>query len=98
MKVTAHLHYSKNAWDAEGCFQLWPCILEFNKDKMFIKTLELEIEDTIIPTKEEITHWLITGLRKEKEAILADTHMKVYKIDEQIQELLCLPAPAQPEE
>ena len=90
MKVTAHLHYTKESWQETGEFALWPCKIEHDKHKMFIKTLELEVPDVGVPSDEEITHWLITGLRKEKEEILAATHIKVKEIDEQIQQLLCI--------
>ena len=100
MKVTAHLHYCKNSWDEEDKFELWPCKFDeqYNKDKMFIKTIEVEVEDTEVPTQEELTHWLVTGLRKQKETIQAETHQKIAALDEQIQQLLCLPAPAPQDE
>lgn len=91
MKITAHLHYSKNYTGNK--FELWPCKIETGTNNMFIKTLELDIPDVGIPTQEEITSWLVTGLRKEKETVLAETHAKIAKIDDQIQQLLCLPAP-----
>jgi len=92
MKVTAHLTYSKN-WD-KAQFELWPCKFDNVNDltHMYIKTIEIEVEDTEVPTQEELTHWLVTGLRKQKETIQAETHQKIAALDEQIQQLLCLPA------
>lgn len=90
MLVTAYLHYVKCTYMPEGEFQLWPCQIDWDKEKMFIKKVELEIPDIDIPTQEEINSYLITGLRKEKEQVLSAAHMKVKAIDEQIQQLLCL--------
>lgn len=93
MLVEAHLHYVKYGWLPEGKFELWPCKIEWDKEKMFIKTVEIEVEETAVPSKEEITEWLITGLRKEIKEILADSFVKVSKLEDQIQQLLYLPAP-----
>lgn len=98
MKVIAHLHYVKASYMEEGEFQLWPCKIEWDKEKMFLKTMEIDIEETDIPSQEEINQYLITGLKKEKEALLAKCHIEVTKIEDQIQQLLCLPAPSYKQE
>src|SRR3990167_6804637 len=90
MLVTAYLHYTKHSYDLKGRFELWPCKIEWDKEKMFIKEVVVSVEDTNIPTQEEINQYLVTGLKKEKENILAETHVKVAKINEQIQNLLCI--------
>ena len=90
MKIAAHLHYSKD-YTGKGKFELWPCKIDTGTDHMFIKTIEVDVEEVGVPTQDEVNHWLVTGLRKEKETLLADTHAKVSRIDNQIQQLLCLP-------
>lgn len=92
MKVKMYLHWTKDYLFPEGKFELWPIEMTSCPDKMFLEEMEVEVPDTAAPTQEEITTWLVTKLRKQKEAILAETHMQVSKIEEQIQQLLCLPS------
>lgn len=93
MLIETHLHYTKSYYfSLEGRFEFWPCKIEGDKDKMFIQTLMMEVDDSILPSPEEINHYLITGLRKQKEELQAETHRKIMDIEEQIQKLLALPA------
>lgn len=98
MKVIAHLHYVKESYMPEGRFELWPCKIEWSKEKIFLKTIEIEIEETGILSQEEINQYLITELKKKKENLLVECHIKVLNIEDQIQQLLYLPAPSYKQE
>ena len=97
MKVHAFLHYEHSPWDEACMFKLYPFNMS-NADKSLILMgeVEAEVPDTEVPSKLEITTKIIATLKEEKQQILSDTHDKVARIDQQIQELLCLPNMAEP--
>jgi hypothetical protein len=57
---------------------------------MLIGEVEAIVPDVEPPSKEVITNMLVAGLQKDKQDLLAETHMKVQVIEEKIQQLLCI--------
>ena len=91
MKVKAFLHYEIAPFVGQPKFKLYPFYMsDADTGQILICEVEAEVPDCEPPSKEFCTQRVVDGLKKDKEAILAETHMRVKAIDERIQKLLCL--------
>lgn len=70
----------------QGKFGLWDCDVS-GQDRILISTQNVTIN---LPKELDLKEKLLESLESEKSRLLADTHMKVKEIQEQINELLCL--------
>lgn len=58
--------------------------------RIFLCEHEVEVPDVLPLPEAEIKDIMVTGLRQEAKDLQAETHMKLVKIEEQIQQLLCI--------
>ena len=61
-----------------------------DKDCLFLKSVEVEIEDITAPSREHVAKAKVASLRADRNAIMADTQKKLNAIDDKIQQLSCL--------
>lgn len=89
MKVTVKgfLHWRKYAWEETPDFVILSHKIESDPDYVYIGDHELEAE---IPDDFDPIPGKIEVLRKEKQRIQAEAHVKAENIEAQIQELLCI--------
>jgi hypothetical protein len=94
MKIKIYLYHEEWSYSDEA--KVVPWHIKFDDEisasriRLFIKEVEVEIPDVKPFEKEAITKRMVNGLEKEKEAIQAETHIKLKAIDDRIQQLLCI--------
>ena len=62
----------------------------FMSERVFLKEEEADIPDCAEPSRDEINAELVKNLKAQKSEILAETHQKIARIDDKINQLLCL--------
>jgi len=89
MKVTVKgfVYHQKYSWDDEVRYVFFSSDEMGDVDRVLIGpySFDLEIPDNFDPTPIKINN-----LRKEKQRIQAEAHVKAENIERQIQELLCI--------
>lgn len=89
MKVTINgfVYHRQYSWEDKASYEFFSSEMMCDADRVLVlpHSIEVDIPDdfTPIPGKIEI-------LRKEKQRILAQAHVKAENIEAQIQELLCI--------
>lgn len=89
MKVHAFLHYRSGNCIREPGFVVYPFDMS-STDIILVGEVDVEAPDFAAPSQEFITGRLVDSLKKEKEKVLAETHIKVKRIDDHIQQLLSI--------
>jgi hypothetical protein len=84
IKITAHVHYSKWHWEDKGEYQIFPCKLEDDKQRVYIGEQELEID---VPNDFDPRGQQIAALEKEKQKVMADYQKTVTDINNRINNL-----------
>ncbi len=59
-------------------------------NRVFIKSETVEIPNCPTPSQVEINRELVAGLKNEKSSLLAETHQKIARLDDMINQLLCM--------
>lgn len=87
VKTTAHIHYLKLDWEAEGRFD----ILSFKADddiyRTYVGEQEIEIE---VPENYDPRAQKIVALEKQKQKVMAEYQKTVTEINERINKLQAL--------
>ena len=89
IKIIAHIHYSKWHWENEGEYQIFPCKLEDDKQRIYIGEQEIEIE---VPDDFDPREKQIAALEKEKQKVMADYQKTVTEINNRINNLKAITA------
>jgi hypothetical protein len=96
MKITLYFYHEQWTYDIEGKISAYS--FEMPEDvtgprlRLFMGAHEVDVPDIDLLPESEIKHVMVKGLRKQKEELQAETHVKLQKIDDQIQQLLCIEA------
>lgn len=81
LKVTAHIHFVKYAWETEGEFQLFSVKLDDSDYRTYVSNQEIEIE---VPDNYDPRAQQIAALEKQKQKVMADFQKSVAEINERI--------------
>jgi hypothetical protein len=87
IKLTAHIHFVKYAWENEGEFQLFSVKLDDTDYRTFVNEQEIEIE---VPENYDPRAQQIAALEKQKQKVMADFQQSVTDINERIRNLQAL--------
>lgn len=93
MKVKLYIYWQVNEWSKSGGeFDIWghELNLKIFDDRIFVGAVDVEIPDFKIPSKEIIAKQVTDSLQAQKREILADTQIKINRIDDQIRQLAAL--------
>jgi len=60
-------------------------------ERVFIQELDVEVPDCEVPDRQTLNTKMAAILEEQKATILAETHIKVKRLDEKISQLLALP-------
>ena len=96
MKINLYYFWTHPFCVSEGHVEVstidWRSSPACMKERVFIKEEEIEIPDCAQQTRNRINSKLVDNLKAEKAELLAETHLRVSKIDEKINQLLYLEA------
>jgi len=84
VKVTAHIHYNKYAWETEGKFEVFSFKFDDDSNRTYVGEQEIEIE---VPDNYDPRAQQIAALQKQKQKVMADFQVTVDQINRQISEL-----------
>lgn len=89
MQVFLNVYWKQYDWEDEGRIfvsSFGPNITA-DKSHMFLREMEVTIPDMEAPSRDQVARMKVVALESERQTILAETHQKVAKIDEQIRQL-----------
>lgn len=91
MKKTIYIQAEKYTWESEFKIALNTFHSKSSENAIVIDIDQVEV-DIDVPgfTQEQFTNGHVEQLRKIKEELKADTHMKIQSLDDQIESLLAL--------
>jgi hypothetical protein len=95
MKATLHFFWQQYDWeDVGGLFAVSgndkiPEVYE-NKDRIFLRTVEIDVPNIEEPTRDQIARAKVAALKTERQAIMAESQMKLNAIDDKIKQLSCI--------
>jgi hypothetical protein len=87
MKMTAHIHFVKYAFQKEGEFQLFSHKLDDAEFRTYVCSQEIEID---VPADYDPRAQQIAALEKQKQEAMADFQKSVDDINERISKLQAL--------
>jgi len=87
VKTTAHIHYLKYDWDAEGNFEVFSFKANEDGTRTFVCSQEIEIE---VPDDYDPRGQKIAALEKQKQNVMAEYQKTVTEINERINKLQAL--------
>lgn len=94
MKIKLYLYHEQWSWESEPTIIAWhmkvPDETTGSKLRIFLCEHEVEVLDVFPLPEAEIKSIMVTGLRQEAKDLQAETHVKLAKIEEKIQQLLCI--------
>ena len=94
MKLKLYLYHQQWTFDKEGEIAVFSFKMDDDTTgprlRIFIGEYDVEIPDVEVPDEAEIKQIMVGGLRKQKETLQAETHVKLKEIDDKIQQLLCI--------
>lgn len=86
--IKAFLRWHKYGWKEIPDFHLYPSDMSSaGPEYVLIKEMDVDVE---VPDNFDPVPAQVEALKKEKQKILADAHVKAENIEEQIQRLLCI--------
>lgn len=89
IKIMAHVHYQKYAWQEKGEYRLASFKLDDSAERTYVGEQEIEID---IPEDYDPRAQQVAALEKQKQKVMADYHKSVMEINERINKLLALEA------
>ena len=89
IKIMAHVHYQKYAWQEKGEYRLASFKLDDSAERTYVGEQEIEID---IPEDYDPRAQQVAALEKQKQKVMADYHKSVMEINERIGKLLALEA------
>lgn len=89
IKIMAHVHYQKYAWQEKGEYRLASFKLDDSAERTYVGEQEIEID---IPEDYDPRAQQIAALEKQKQKVMADYHKSVMEINDRINKLLALEA------
>lgn len=84
VKTTAHIHYFKYDWDAEGKFEVLSFKADDDNCRTYVGQQEIEIE---VPDDYDPRAQKIAALEKQKQKVMAEYQKTVIEINERISKL-----------
>lgn len=87
VKTTAHIHYIKYDWDAEGKFEVLSFKADDDNYRTYVGQQEIEIE---VPDDYDPRAQKIAALEKQKQNVMAEYQKTVTEINERINKLQAL--------
>lgn len=94
MKIKLFLNYERWTFEDEGAIRAWDIKLEkqINDTKIIIPlgSCEVEVPDFAIPSENEIKGAVVGGLRELIQKEQAESFLKIKKLEDKINQLLCL--------
>ena len=100
MKIKLYFYHEQWTFDKEGTITAWHCDMPEDltgpRLRIFLCEHEVEVPDVELLPESEIKHIMVKGLRQQKADLQAETHVKLQKIDDQIQQLLCIEMAKEP--
>jgi len=89
IKIMAHVHYQKYAWQEKGEYRLASFKLDDSAERTYVGEQEIDIE---VPDNYDPRAQQIAALEALKQKVMADYHKSVMEINERIGKLLALEA------
>jgi hypothetical protein len=89
IKIMAHVHYQKYAWQEKGEYRLASFKLDDSAERTYVGEQEIEID---IPEDYDPRAQQVAALEKQKQKVMADYHKSVMEINDRINKLLALEA------
>ena len=93
MKIKLYYYWQEAQWlEGGGRIDIWTRELSgaLMDDRVFLKSVEIEVPDCEAPSRETIVEKVVAGLQAQKQELLAETHQKVAKIEDRIREISCI--------
>ena len=91
MNLHAYIFYNAPNWAHDEPFlSAWPCDVGNDEGRFFIGEMDFNVDGLTIPTQAEITATMIDKIKKQIEKIKADSFVEIQKLEEKIQNLLCI--------
>lgn len=94
MKIKLYFYHEQWLFEDTPTITAWhvkiPEELTGSRLRIFLCEHEVEVPDVIPLPEAEVKSIMVSGLRQEAKDLQAETHMKLAKIEEKIQQLLCL--------
>ena len=87
IKLTAHIHYLKWAWEEKGQFEVFSMQLDDSECRTYVGEQEIKIE---VPDNYDPRAQQIAALEKQKQKVMADFQKSVEEINERINNLQAL--------
>jgi len=84
IKLTAHIHFQKWAWEDKGEFEIWFTKLDDDDHRTYVGSQEVEVE---VPDDYDPRAQQVVALEKKKQKAMADYQRTVDEINEQISKL-----------
>jgi hypothetical protein len=89
IKIMAHVHYQKYAWEEKGEYRLASFKLDDSAERTYVGEQEIEID---IPEDYDPRAQQVAALEALKKKVMADYHKSVMEINDRINKLLALEA------
>ena len=89
IKIIAHIHHNKDAWQKKGEFEVYPFNLDDTHYRTYVCEQEIEIE---VPDNYDPRAQQIEALEKEKQKVMADYQKTVTDINNRINNLKAITA------
>lgn len=84
IKLTAHIHYTKYAWEEKGEFQIMFVRLNDEEHRTYVCEQEVEVE---VPDDYDPRAQQISALEKQKKKAMADFQKTMSEINDRISRL-----------
>lgn len=87
MKQKAYVHAQYNDWEKEYRFSVWSHDMSGVQGYVLVQEIEVEFD---APPRDVLVNGTIEAYRKEQQKIRADAESKVNRLQQAIDDLLCL--------
>ncbi len=84
IKLTAHIHYKKYAWEETGEYQIWFAKLDDDDTRAYIGEQEVEVE---VPDNFDPRPKQIAALQRQRGKVMAEYQKTVDEINDRISKL-----------
>jgi hypothetical protein len=94
MKIKMYFYHEQYSWEKNGRIGIWTSKINDSADessiRVYLAEQEIEIPELKMLTEMQVKQVFIEGLKNLKKELQAETHVKMQKIDDKIQQLLCI--------
>lgn len=95
MKITMHCFWQQYDWEDNGSLFVVNGDDNTRKvyervDRTFISSVEVDMPDIDAPSRDQIASAKVAALKTERQAIMAESQMKLNEIDDKIKQLSCI--------